>query len=339
MNIKHSQGLTLVEMMVAMLISLILMAGVLTIMSSSKRTYALQNELGVLQDNARFVMNDLIRSLRMAGYEGCKKDETNPAPPFEDGSINNQTIKNQNGGNISLAVPQSDRIVMQASEILDYVSTQTFNNGTSIIRLEVDNDYLPVNGDEVRIVNCSAGPEDRTINNVNNTPAAYQITLSSSLDNTYEELVDVLYQYVAQYEICQTDEIDFGLFKGTDIDGDGTICDEDENGDAMTGKELLAEGVENLQVRYGNDTDGDGIPNRYETAPDGINTKSIRVTLLMRTVEKRIDLVDATNKVFELDPDLSYNPEVDAHDIESGYRHRFFTATVGVRNSNTAFMQ
>ncbi|MCK5719664.1 MAG: PilW family protein [Thiomargarita sp.] len=339
MTIKHSQGLTLVEIMVAMLISLILMAGVLSIMSSSKKTYALQSELGVLQDNARFVMNELVENLRMAGFGGCSVINS---PFLDDGSVNDQTIKEQNGNNISLAVPQSDRIIIQASELLEYVSTQTFTATTNVIALDVDNDFLPAVNDVVRVVDCGQF-DDRTVTSFDNTTdtTEHRMTLDSALSASYEVPLDVLFQYSVQYEVCQTDEIEFGLFKGTDgITGsvDGTICDEDDTGNAMTGKELVVEGVENMQIRYGVDTDGDNIPNRYNTTPGGVDTISVRVTLLMRTLKKRLELVDATDKDFDLDPDLSYNPNQDAQAIESGYRHRLFTTTIFIRNSSSVLM-
>jgi prepilin-type N-terminal cleavage/methylation domain-containing protein len=69
-SFSTAQGFSLTEIMVALLISSILMYGVMTIMSSGKRTYALQSELAELYDNARFVMEDITFTLRMAGFKG-----------------------------------------------------------------------------------------------------------------------------------------------------------------------------------------------------------------------------------------------------------------------------
>jgi type IV pilus assembly protein PilW len=64
-------------------------------------------------------------------------------------------------------------------------------------------------------------------------------------------------------------------------------------------REELVEGVEDMQVYYGEDTDGDGVVNRYVTAtamdnscstsPDcWNNVASVRISLLLRTLEDDI---------------------------------------------------
>lgn len=74
---KNSQrGLTLVELMVALFISLAVVGGILTFASSSKSSYTMQNELGRLQENARFALNTLARNIGSAGYR-----VTQPVPP------------------------------------------------------------------------------------------------------------------------------------------------------------------------------------------------------------------------------------------------------------------
>jgi type IV pilus assembly protein PilW len=147
------------------------------------------------------------------------------------------------------------------------------------------------------------------------------------------------------YEVCYING-EFALFRGVDANNTNTLCD-DTDGDKTVGKELVVEGVENMQVRYGIDTDRDNIANRYSVIPPlsaspqqcGNNTTnrpvvvSVRITLLMRTVGKRSDLDKATNKLFQLDPESAigeYNPNGKL--LESGYRHRLFTSTIQIRN-------
>jgi len=64
-------GLTLIELMVAMVLSLVLMAGVLTIFAGSKTTYRLQNGLATVQENGRYALHQMVRDIRGAGYTGC----------------------------------------------------------------------------------------------------------------------------------------------------------------------------------------------------------------------------------------------------------------------------
>lgn len=65
---RHQQGFTLVEIMVAMTISLLLLAGVMQIFLGSKVTYQLQNSIGRLQENVRFSMDIMTQNIGMAGY-------------------------------------------------------------------------------------------------------------------------------------------------------------------------------------------------------------------------------------------------------------------------------
>lgn len=67
------QGLSLVEVMVAMTIGLILMAGVVQVFISSKSSSRLNASIGQLQEDGRFALNFLNRDIRMAGYAGCTR--------------------------------------------------------------------------------------------------------------------------------------------------------------------------------------------------------------------------------------------------------------------------
>ncbi|MDO9107004.1 MAG: PilW family protein [Methylovulum sp.] len=66
---KYAQsGLTLIELMIAMLLGVFLIGGVVQIFVSSKQTYRMQEGLSRLQENGRFAMDFISRDLRMAGY-------------------------------------------------------------------------------------------------------------------------------------------------------------------------------------------------------------------------------------------------------------------------------
>jgi len=67
-NTNKQRGLSLVELMVAITISLVLMAGVGQIFISTKTSYNLQNGLGRLQENARYALDILALNVGKAGY-------------------------------------------------------------------------------------------------------------------------------------------------------------------------------------------------------------------------------------------------------------------------------
>lgn len=71
--ISRERGLSIVELMVAMVISLILTAGVIQVFLGSKTTYRVTEGVGRLQEDGRFALEYLSRDIRMAGYSGCSR--------------------------------------------------------------------------------------------------------------------------------------------------------------------------------------------------------------------------------------------------------------------------
>ncbi|MBI3772289.1 MAG: PilW family protein [Gammaproteobacteria bacterium] len=189
-------GLTLVEMMVAITISLILMAGVTQIFLSSKSSHTVQNGMVQLQENARFALDSLANDIQMAGF--------------------------------AVATAAPNRVTI----------ARTLNNAAA---------------------NAIAG-----------------ITIAAGSDT-----IEVNYQSATD---C--------LGNGTGIGGiatnlyftDGTNLMCSSNGGAA---QVIAEGVEDMQILYGIDTNSDGIANQYVAANAGMTITqivSVRIALLVNTV-------------------------------------------------------
>lgn len=68
-------GVSLVEMMIAMVIGLLIMLGVIQIFSASQTASRLSEGASRVQENARFALEFLERDLRMAGHMGCVNDQ------------------------------------------------------------------------------------------------------------------------------------------------------------------------------------------------------------------------------------------------------------------------
>lgn len=68
---RAQAGLSLIELMVAILISTLLLLGVLELYINTSRTDRTSNELARVQENGRLVMELLSREARRAGYQGC----------------------------------------------------------------------------------------------------------------------------------------------------------------------------------------------------------------------------------------------------------------------------
>jgi type IV pilus assembly protein PilW len=69
------RGLSLIELLVALLIGSFLMLGLVQVMSASRAAYQLAEGVGRAQENARFAMDFLQRDLRMTGHMGCVNDQ------------------------------------------------------------------------------------------------------------------------------------------------------------------------------------------------------------------------------------------------------------------------
>ena len=68
---KSQKGLTLVEIMIAITLSLVLLAGIIQIFMSGKKSYNIQQALSRVQENARLVTDIVLRDITAAGYMGC----------------------------------------------------------------------------------------------------------------------------------------------------------------------------------------------------------------------------------------------------------------------------
>jgi prepilin-type N-terminal cleavage/methylation domain-containing protein len=65
----EEQGYSLIELMVAMVVSVLLIGGLYQALFQSQATYESTQEQGALRQQARVVMNQLTDELRMAGYD------------------------------------------------------------------------------------------------------------------------------------------------------------------------------------------------------------------------------------------------------------------------------
>jgi len=70
-DFKKQSGLSLIELMVALLISSILLLGVLELFGSSSQSSRSANAVARLQENGRLAMDLITREARRSGFNGC----------------------------------------------------------------------------------------------------------------------------------------------------------------------------------------------------------------------------------------------------------------------------
>jgi type IV pilus assembly protein PilW len=70
-GLHRQRGLTLVELMVSLVLSLVLMLGAMQLFTGSKQTYQLSDALARVQENGRYALDLLARDIRQSGFTGC----------------------------------------------------------------------------------------------------------------------------------------------------------------------------------------------------------------------------------------------------------------------------
>lgn len=82
-GLQQTKGFTLVEIMIAITLSMFLIGGLIQVYASSKNSARIQYELSGIQSSQRFVSNFLHRDIRMAGYVDTRRIRSiNPVPKF-----------------------------------------------------------------------------------------------------------------------------------------------------------------------------------------------------------------------------------------------------------------
>ena len=64
----YPRGLSLIELMIAIVVSSILMLGIVQVFSLNKRIYGAQDDAARMQESGRYAFNLLMQDLRRAGY-------------------------------------------------------------------------------------------------------------------------------------------------------------------------------------------------------------------------------------------------------------------------------
>lgn len=68
---RKQSGLSLIELMIAITLGLVLMAGVMQVFLSSRVTFSTHQAMSRVQETGRLAMEFLSRDIRMAGFMGC----------------------------------------------------------------------------------------------------------------------------------------------------------------------------------------------------------------------------------------------------------------------------
>lgn len=124
-NPSRMTGLSLIEVMIAMVIGLALMLGVVQVFSASREASQLAQGNARAQENARFALEFLQRDIRMAGHFGCVNDQAHFVKNEGDPRVNITGIDTGGGSALDFSVS------VQGYEAADTAPTNTLTLGGS----------------------------------------------------------------------------------------------------------------------------------------------------------------------------------------------------------------
>jgi type IV pilus assembly protein PilW len=313
---RRQLGISLIELMIALVVGLLLLGGLIQVYLSSKQSYNAQEQLARMQEGGRFAMDLITRDLRRAGYWGGNVDlatvtgNPGPEPPSHDcnsaawGRMINWRVSGVN----RIAAPGGYTCAtdyIPATEILtvryaDANPTVPAGNGlfvrSTMFASRVMTGALAVEDDN-RIL-----PDDPAI-----TP--------QHLLPTVRPLVSHAYYVGESGQVCPG---------GQTIPALRRVALDPATG--APASELIATGVEQLQVRYLlNDAYVDaGVVTAAGQWP---NVRAVRVYLLMRGECPEFGLVNNTTYPMG---GWAFTPTPNS--VEENYRRQLYVSTVMLRN-------
>lgn len=181
LSFRNQQGLTLIEIMVALLIGVFLLAGVIQIFIVNKQTYRVQEDLSRMQENGRFAMDYLSRYIRLSGYVE-NQEFTNPSNLVYGAQTDTCESLPIKGGNNTDLSNISDNVTVRFKADPDDYNPITDCLGRVIGKgaTATNKFFLKLDSDSIPTLYCTAGNdlakndrEDPVIDNVENMQVRY----------------------------------------------------------------------------------------------------------------------------------------------------------------------
>jgi len=315
-------GFSLVELMIAMTLGLLLTAAVGALFFANKRNYNQNTLIAEMQDNSRFALQALSRDLMMAGYLGGLMDNSQ----LDSDSPTIPALTQDCG-------PGPDDDGVWAFDTEGIVFSDNVNAGTidSVYScLSSGNNDLVVEGSDVigvrRVSGIQAGLHEVGGNAPTLAPNTFYLRTNRTVGSLFFSDADAtnpssnhppnappmsFWDYTARLYFLRR-------YAQTPGDGIPTLCRAflAHRASPTVDTECIAEGVQNMQIAFGIDTDADGTANRYLTDPtlaQLANAVTARIQLLMRSVER--DFSYTNNKRYNL---LGIDDDGDGQIDESG---------------------
>jgi len=328
---RSQQGITLIELMIALVIGLLATGAMLKVYIDSSQLYRFNESLARIQENGRFATEFIRREARMAGFWGCNQGATltnliNIAatnhPRYDSSDITGTNGSESNEPN------KPDSITFSGAG--RNIGTLSNDMATPDSALNVDSTGDFKIGDAVLISDCETADIFQVTETTGTAP---NLTLKHDTgDNTTAELSKA---YTSGSQLYAVRQITFSIASGADPEQFSLrqlTCP--ALGDCTGVGDELVEGIENMQILFGEDidanddgTDGDGTANRYLPPKDSAlnmdRVVSVRIFLLATSLNDNITT--------ESSPYFFHNQ---LHRPGDKRLRKEFTTTVALRNQN-----
>lgn len=302
-NLKHRRnqhGVTLIEIMIALVVGLILTGGILQVFASSQQTNRVHEAISRMQETGRMALEVISRDARMADFWGCAADIGNVTNNLD--STGAGFIDFDAGGvdGTEGAGGAPDTLVFRGGESSGLNLEPPYGpQASSNVKVSAGNDLQQgdivllsdcESADIFQITNANPGGAGTVVHNTGSgtSPGNYNATNPGCPGGGNAHCLSKVYG---------ADATLFGTTTTTYIVAPGS---EGEPALFRNGLEFL-DGVENLQVLYGEDTDGDSVANYYVDANqvgDMNRVISVRFAVVVRSARDR--LTNGVNQTYDL---------------------------------------
>ncbi len=321
-RINTISGISLIELIVALAISSILAIGIINMYSASKKSYLVQNDASKLQESGRYVFNMLMNDLRRTGYYGYNAGIDSIAgteAPIP--ATNTNTCPNDATWALMLdrrIMGLNDPATPYACITTDYsngdVLSMHYVDGRNETVLDPDRYYLRSSFKKGKVFIGS-----KSADNLNK--------ITDGTPETIGQLRAYAYYVGDSGRVCKFQDANN---KNIPI---SALYRETLNKQGLPERQEVASGIENIQFRYGVDSNGDKSVNRYydaqeinndTTPPHWKQVASVRFWILARA-----DCPDSNAKYKNQNTYTMGDKSITKNDR---FKRQLFTSTVALRN-------
>ena len=315
----RQQGLGLVELMIAMTLSLLLSIAVISVFTANSRTFKQDENILRMQDDARHALREVAFELSMAGHYA---DLLIPGSVTPDDSLSlltdcgpigiadwmYQTVQPGTGQFLSI-VAVDNASTGDAAANFSCIDASEFQGGSDIVSIKRVAGVRNVAPDNGRVYLRTNGTVGLLFQQPVSTTPAIAIP-DPRADWEYRPSIF----FIRNYADAPGDEIP-------------TLCKKVLTGatPAMT-TECIANGIENLQVEYGIDTTEDGNANLFLPNPTIVQMQTVvsaRIYILARTLND--DIRYENDKTYNVSNANPFSPG-------DGFHRRVLSTTVAIQN-------